>query len=297
MIAILGAGSMGCLWAAHLASLAPVFLSSRHTPEGKLTFNFTALSGEQQQHSFPLLHPDLLDTKIATLLVCTKSHQSLGALASITPAISPETKIVLFQNGLGSQFEILDAFDEHTIFAAVTTEGVNRPRPHEVVHAGKGETHIGPLSSSAAAKLNGLDTELSSSGLTLKTHDEVWHMLWKKLAINCAINPFTALFDCPNGQVRQSHLFQSLWPELRSELSLLLNAAGHPVDAEALEQQIFAVMDNTANNISSMLQDIRQGKRSEIDDINGFAASFLAERNLPNRVNALLRERVHALGN
>ena len=94
-------------------------------------------------------------------------------------------------------------------------------------------------------------------------------MLWLKLAINCAINPFTALHDCPNGEVieRAGPAFAPLLAELHA----LLVSQGVQRPLAQLQQQILDVIQATAANSSSMRQDVRAGRRTEVDFILGHA--------------------------
>ncbi|WP_304439599.1 ketopantoate reductase family protein, partial [Oleiphilus sp. HI0123] len=138
----------------------------------------------------------------------------------------------------------------------------------------------------ARALLNYLQPPALDKTLTLQYEKDIWQALWHKLVINCAINPYTALLNCPNGQVRTSRRFIEGWPILKLELSELLNTASYPLSGDEIETLVFDVMQKTSTNISSMLQDIRAGKRTEIDDINGFAARFLAQHTLSSEVNS-----------
>jgi len=309
MIHILGAGSVGCLWAAHLShSNSVCFIARNQTHHSSREFILHKPYQQDTSHyQIPSLSTqDILSQNtptldrshtIHTLLVCTKSYDALSALTKLKPKLSKHTLIILYQNGLGSQYDIIKAFPNNPIFAAVSTEGVNRKSDSEIIHAGVGETQFGILN---AAKHNQLDTchqALASSGLIIHRHPDIWQALWTKLIINCAINPFTALLDCPNGILRQKDYFNKYWPSLKQELSNLLSIANYPANEVEIEQLVFDVMDKTQNNISSMLQDIHNQKTTEIDHINGFAYRFLKQHSQPYQINKLLWESVNALRN
>ncbi len=233
------------------------------------------------------------------ILVFTKSHATLAALEDLRPWMGPHTRIILFQNGLGSQMAVLKAFPLHTVLAAVTTEGANRPDADTVVHAGTGVTRLGILQAppgiDASSLLEACAERLGRSGLNIATTANIRAFLWEKLALNCAINPFTALFDCANGEVPEQPGFRSVWPALRMELSAMLAQVGYPVAADDFQARVFDVMHKTRLNISSMLQDVRAGRPTEIDDINGFAWRYLQENGLPHAANRDLWSRVRSL--
>ncbi|MCN7810225.1 2-dehydropantoate 2-reductase [Escherichia coli] len=91
--------------------------------------------------------------------------------------------------------------------------------------------------------------------------------LWRKLAVNCVINPLTATWNCPNGELR--HHPQEII-QICEEVAAVIEREGHHTSAEDLRDYVMQVIDATAENISSMLQDIRALRHTEIDYINGF---------------------------
>jgi 2-dehydropantoate 2-reductase len=301
-IHILGPGALGCLWAAKLSPFMPVSLIGRDAVA--VTRQFTLITPEQTTCvSLPLFGTsDGSGTNrqepLRFVLVFTKSYAARSALEGLKPYMDRRTRIVLFQNGLGSQMDVLNAFAENPVFAAVTTEGANKLDSTTVVHAGIGSTTIGALNPAAAQRdiLSECVWRLGSSDLCVSKSDDIWESLWQKLAINCAINPFTAIFDCPNGQVPGQAYFAEVWPALLEELGIMLKQAGYAMASQALEQRIFSVMEKTRHNISSMLQDIRNRRPTENDDISGFACRYLATHGLPHAVNLALWEKVKALG-
>jgi len=297
MIHILGAGAMGCLWAAHLqTSLTPeqlCFISTRTPSQASVNFEiqspFLPYINSHKQFTAPIRKSLYTPDKTNIILLCTKSYDALPALQNLKNQIGSEVMFVLFQNGLGSQHQILKEFPNNPVFAAVTTEGVNKTAT-QIVHAGQGTTSIGPLNKPAQnqTSLKTCYDLLTHKGLEVKAEENIWPSLWKKLAINCAINPFTAVLNCPNGQLTHEMYFTSKWTLLRRELSNMLNAANVSSNEAELEELVFNVIESTKNNISSMLQDVRQNKQTEIEDINGFAFRYLKSQGLEYKTNEKL---------
>ena len=316
-IYILGAGAMGSLWANHLhlaylqTTLYSVqFLSNRNNSPKQISFSLNSPFLQNQKStkrsSFELELPvrNFKDLNIATadkpniILLCTKSYHAVDAALQLKPYLNEHSYLVLFQNGLGSQHKIIDALKNTAIYAAVSTEGVNRQSDGKLIHAGKGLTKIGPLNDKASEKANFKQciSMLTYEGLDIEANENIWHALWEKLAINCAINPFTAILNCPNGEIKNALLFKENWPALNIELTEMLNTAGIEMTADHLEQKVFSVIESTKSNISSMLQDVRANRQTEIDDINGFAAEYLEEKGLCHKVNLQLLKRLTCSG-
>lgn len=298
-IHIVGAGALGSLWACSLSAHTDVcFVDTRSARAARwIDIEFSKAFDPlfpPQHHRFSVRQPGELSASIELLLVCTKSYDALPTLQGLASALSTHAAIVLFQNGLGSQMTVLEHLPDARIYAAVSTEGAYRKGPNEVVHAGIGQTQIGALQPHIKVDPTLLEM-LAASGLSIQATPEILAALWQKLLINCSINPFTALLNCRNGEIVDSDLFQQTWPPLRDELVELSQLAGYPVTASELEQRVFAVIHATAQNFSSMCQDIRLGRRTEIDDINGFAWRTLEQHGRSGAMNKYLWSSIHVL--
>ncbi len=91
--------------------------------------------------------------------------------------------------------------------------------------------------------------------------------MWRKLAVNCVINPLTALWNCPNGELR--HHTDEI-NAICEEVAAVIEREGYHTSADDLRYYVEQVIDSTAENISSMLQDVRAMRHTEIDYITGY---------------------------
>lgn len=262
---ILGPGSIGCLWASYWAqNNDPVSLIGRqaHAATLKLsvdnttqTFNIETTSAEQ------------LSTPIKYLLITTKAQHTREALNSVQRRLDDDAVIVVLQNGMAATE--LSLHPQQKLFAATTTDGAYRVNPRYIVHAGKGLTHIGPLSTSAQ-QLNHNIIKLLPTALHIDYSDDISLRLWQKLAVNCAINGLTVLHQCRNGELLTLPEARQSITDLCREVIAVTQALQLGEWFLQLEDEVHNVLKLTANNINSMLQDIRQGHSTEIDHINGY---------------------------
>ncbi len=310
MIAIVGAGAIGRLWASSFEPHSASFLSTREHDATSISFDLVSNSDSafdtqpSPEKRFAFKQYQVTELSSANLTptciwICTKSTAALEACTRLDKHLPNHTPFVLMQNGLGSQQQILSQLTKRPLFAAVTTHGANIPSENKLVHAGHGHTNIGALNELAKTQnptLN-LDGAISNSAFDIHHSTDIWQALWKKLIVNCAINPFTALFNVPNGQIASHSLFEKLWPQLRAELCDLSSVADYAMTEPEIEEHVFHVMHSTQENISSMLQDVRAGRKTEIEDINGYACKVLASANKKQSANRELWEQVNALRN
>ncbi|MCL1481675.1 2-dehydropantoate 2-reductase [Marinobacter sp. M3C] len=330
-IAILGAGSMGRLWAALLPSSHCGFLPrlSGNTSELELGGNFSRQEGLPETRCEYVLvrsappsmaaqgfgkagltaSPSAGDARtsvrlpwlhsaagVELLLVTTKAGDTLPALEGWLPHIAEDTPIVLFQNGLGSQQAVAERWPDRPILAASSTEGANRPEPDVLVHAGVGDTWVGPLTDSASATTESVVQRLAQSGLQVHAENSIVPRLWQKLMVNAGINAFTALLDCPNGAIVDAPLYRQTIDGLCTEITALLQAdTGERATPQALRERIEAIAKSTARNTSSMRADANAGRKTEIDFINGYLVQCGQRHGIATPVNQMLVQRVKSL--
>ena len=266
---ILGAGSLGTLWATRLARAGlPVALILRDSARlnsyqqaGGLTL---IEQGQPQHYPIPAQTPDHRQP-IQRLLLACKAYDAANAVNQLASRLAPGAEILLLQNGLGSQDEVARAAPQTRCIFASSTEGAFRQADFQVVFAGHGHIWLGdPQNLQPPSWL----ADLQHAGIVHDWSLDILSRLWRKLALNCAINPLTVLHDCRNGEL-QAHPAQVAC--LCSELSELLHTCGHSAAAENLHDDVQRVIQATAANYSSMHQDVRQGRRTEIAYLLGYA--------------------------
>lgn len=268
---ILGGGSLGLLWAARCAQAGIDCRLILRTPQAVAEWQArdNHLLLEQHGQLSQLQVPCELaaaPSPITRLVVATKAWATAEAMNSLAPRLQPDSQLLLLQNGLGSQQGVSARFPAMRVLYGSVTDGAWKRSVNHVVWAGVGRTLIGdPLQQPAPAWLR----TLSKADISWQWEPDILAVLWKKLAINCAINPFTALHDCANGEVpaRAGPAFAPLLAEMHA----LLVSQGVQLALAELQQQVLDVIQATAANSSSMRQDLRAGRRTEVDFILGYA--------------------------
>jgi len=275
---ILGAGSLGTLWATRLARAGlPVRLIVRdgarlqaYQAAGGLTL---VEQGQAQRYPVPAETLDN-DAPIERLLVACKAYDAEAAVAQLAHRLAPTAELILLQNGLGSQDAVAARVPQARCIFASSTEGAFRDGDWRVVFAGHGYTWLGDSSHPVAPIW--LD-DLDAAGIPHAWSVDILTRLWRKLALNCAINPLTVLHDCRNGGLQQH---QCEVATLCCELAQLLERCGQPAAAQDLQQEVERVILATAANYSSMYQDVANQRRTEISYLLGHACEVAARHQL-----------------
>lgn len=303
---ILGAGAMGCLWACALATQA------RQRPEAAplvtlLLRDQAALSAYPGQVTSsdlaqPVAMPAVaitgMNEQIDNLLVTTKAQDTLSAVASVASQLTPGARIVLLQNGLKVQRELTQQYGVSRVFCVSTSHGAWLRVPFDVVHAGHGDAWLGQLGTDVSdrpARLQSLLQLLPARQLNIRIDHNISARLWYKLAINCAVNALTVIHDCRNGDLLQIPEARQTLIRLCDEISKLLQVLPEAPPVNDLWLQVQRVLTVTADNVSSTLQDIRRGRATEIDHLNGYLCQLAAMHHLPCPVNSAVLQQMRVI--
>ncbi|OUS31632.1 hypothetical protein A9Q99_03425 [Gammaproteobacteria bacterium 45_16_T64] len=274
---ILGAGAIGTLLSCMFQKAniqSTLLVRTQLADHPNLTL--VELDGSHQMIDLPTQAINESSLPITQLVLTTKAHQSHQAMIDIQSRLCEGAIIIVMQNGMGVIETLTAKFPQYRIIAASTTEGANRPTDNYLIHAGSGETWIGPFSINAPLPMLALAQQIAGQwqALPMKVRydPQINHRLWTKLAINCAINPLTVKYQCRNGELLQNPHALSIMEDVCEELQCLMTAKQIPHNND-LFQIAKQVALNTRTNISSMLQDHKNGRPTEIDYINGYVVS------------------------
>ena len=286
---ILGAGAIGQLFATRLidAGVSVRILSRQpsdyyqlHLLEGKDKCTYT-------------LHPDSIDAKepITHLLVCTKAPDTVDALLTHQHRIYANAHILLLQNGMGQHEAVQALLTKAHIWAGITTAGAWRSDPFTLHCVSQGTTEIGLLNRHSLGLPDGwgkvTPQPIAAANIQLS--------LWRKLAINCAINPLTAVHQCLNGELVENPVFLKQMRQVCTEVEQVLQVLNLSVLEGPLIEHAMQVASQTAKNQSSMLTDILHSRPTEIDFITGYLCHQADQLGISLPFNHTLLQKVKSL--
>lgn len=266
-IGIIGLGAIGCLLSSQIPQGSNIFALPSKPNLTSIHFQLDE-NGDSSQYSIPVWQDERLDV----IIICCKATQCLSALELWKNAIQPDSQIVLLQNGMGQHELVASILPNNTIFAASTTEGAYKKSAHHIVHAGQGITHWGYYSAantSSTSIVPAFKLDITQLKGQHKWHENIADILIAKLALNVVINPLTVKYDCLNGDLIDDQRLMQELKDLCLETEGFFKAIHWSLNFD-LTERVKSVAELTARNRSSMLQDIRAQRETEVDFINGF---------------------------
>lgn len=237
--------------------------------------------------------PRVPPTPYDYLLVCVKSFDSeqvARELADHPSLVSPDTRIVLLQNGYGN-FETFSAlFPPEQVFIARVITGFRLLDKHHVeitVHAAP--IHIGSPLSDRSDAVADLCTAIDRGGIPTEVSQRIEADLWAKILYNAMLNPLGAIFGATYGQLGASEHTRSIMDRIAAEAFAVMRTSGHSTHWSGVQPFLEAfygqMLPPTRDHESSMLQSIRTGQRTEIDTLNGALVSLGKAHGVPTPTN------------
>lgn len=292
-IAIVGNGAIGGLIGFKCHQLGFHYEHLLKTQQQQQSITVTELSGVS--HS---LTPDTsiitMPTPFDLLILPVKAYQVVPVLKQLHPFIQPNHVIVLLHNGMGTIEQVRNQLPNNPLIAATTSYGAFKPDANTLIETGLGQTHLGWLGDIDIDVKQTIEPMLSKVLPPSHWHHDIHLALWKKLAVNSVINPLTTLHNIKNGELADNKYSLSI-SNICDELAKVMNALGYLVSSTELLENVQQVITATANNYSSMHQDVKFKRQTEIAFINGYVISKAAELNIDVPFNQRLVEQIRLL--
>ncbi|MGR5452571.1 2-dehydropantoate 2-reductase [Vibrio alfacsensis] len=284
-ILILGPGAVGSLWATKFKLVGHHVSLWGRTSKSELSLQLddAPLTTYSNQSITSVQEADLI-------LITVKAWQVESAIEPLLPYISEDTIVMLMHNGMGTAPLIEAKLANNPIVIATTTHGAYKPSKQQVLHTGHGYTQLGGFNAKGA-QCDFLAEVMNHALPEVHWNPNINGALWTKLAINCAINPLTAIHQCKNGELAANEFAIEL-ANITHELVEVMNKEEIKVDFDALHATIMQVVNATAANYSSMRQDVFHRRRTEIDFITGYLLQTTEKHQISTPENTKLYQRI-----
>jgi 2-dehydropantoate 2-reductase len=293
-IGIVGAGAIGTLFGYKLAAKNDVtMLEIRRDIVAAIKRDGLRLGDGDGRSVAASMEPrDLFG--VAALFVFVRATDTLYALRPFVGELNPSTAIVSLQNGIGNEEAIKTALGGHiALVLGATTESSLTVAPGAAMPVGEGQTVLGSGGASPET-CNRIARLLDESGIPASTVYDIRPHLWGKLIANAAINPVAALLDRPNGVVLEDANAGEVARSLAQEAATVAAAVRIALPFSDPWSYVRTIVEQTAKMRNSMLYDLDNGAKTEIDFINGAVVATGRRAAVPTPYNETIVRLVKA---
>lgn len=264
-IVVFGAGSLGSLIGGLLARAHDVTLVGRNPHIRRIREQGLKIEG----HIETTVHLDgQIDPPAAAdlTIVCVKAFDTEAAADALQG--TDLDSCLSLQNGMGNE-AVLAARLDATVLAGTCTYGAVLTEPGVVRCTGVGEVVIGGRDGGQSAAADRIGAAFAEADIVTSVAEDMPYRLWEKLAVNAGINATTALARVDNGALRSGDA-NAVGAAAARETARVARAKGIDLSDAAAVSALERVAEATADNTSSMRQDVLKGRKTEVDAINGY---------------------------
>jgi 2-dehydropantoate 2-reductase len=289
-VLVFGAGSVGSFVGGLLSEKYDVTLLGRKQHVDAIESFGLRITGKTDKLLHPKVCHNIDELKDPDLIILTvKAYNTETAMKEVVPIIKRDTLVMTLQNGLDNVERMRRVMKkEGRILAGITSHGIMRDMDGHIEHAGFGETVIGEIVPSRKKPAEKIVEMFNSVGIETRCTDNIVGEIWGKAVVNAGINPVTAITGLPNGYLLRVPHLTALMERTCHEAIMVARAAAIELPPYNLVEKTKDVARRTADNKSSMLQDIERGRQTEICSINGHICEIGKRHGVDTPVNGTL---------
>ncbi|WP_207764680.1 ketopantoate reductase family protein [Hyphococcus luteus] len=297
-IVIIGAGAMGCLFAARMSEAgahvtlidvdrARLDLLAQGGVEliddkGRRTVRVEASLAEN------------FDGPADLVMLFTKGAHSAAAVASVKHLAAQKPAALTLQNGIGNAERLAEIFGADRVLMGTAHIPADLTGPKSVETHGFAHLHIGGFTGAAHEYAAPAAALLEKSGFETHVTAEIESAVWEKLAFNAALNAVAMICEAPNGAMNNP-AGRRIADAVTAETVAVASARGLTLDHEGVRDNIARALADHPGHKASMLQDREAGRATEIETINGALAQEGERLNVPTPVTQTLADLVRVI--
>jgi 2-dehydropantoate 2-reductase len=271
-IYVIGAGAMGGFYGGLLkrAGYDVSLIDVREDHVARINREGLKVQGVRGDHviSIPAHtgHEGLAPCDLA--IVFTDSNATREAAATARAVLKPDGFAMTLQNGIGNVEILIEVLGKARVVAGVTMNSGAHPEPGLSVYTNADMTTIGELDGGRSERIVAVADMLNAAQIETEVVDDPMSYVYGKFVLNCGVNAIAAVTGLRSGEVYRTPELRTLQGHMMDEVMRVVEARGWKL-SEADPRAKILHHSKLRFNKPSMLQHVEQGRRTEIDAING----------------------------
>jgi 2-dehydropantoate 2-reductase len=270
---------------AHLAAIREHGIRIRSKVEGEWSVKVRAVESLANEPPADLV------------LFCVKSFDTESAAEAIKPVVGPATGVLSIQNGVDNEDKIASIIGAGHVMGGVAYVFSHIEEPGVIAHDQFGRIVFGEMNALASFRAGAFADACKRAGIPAEIAANIRKVLWEKYLSIAPISGATSLTRLPVKFIRDVPETRRFWQMEVDELLAIAEREGAGLDADMRERSAKFLDSLGPDNYSSMYQDLMQGKRLELEALQGYAVRRGEHHGIPTpalfTVYAALKPHIH----
>ncbi|MBT2187381.1 ketopantoate reductase family protein [Sphingobium nicotianae] len=297
-VAIIGAGAMGCLFAARMAEQGArvTLVDVDKARLDAIAQNGITLKDDNGTRTLPVgasLAADLAGP-VELVVLFTKGMHSEAAVKSVAHLAASKPIALTLQNGIGNAELLAAGFGADQVLLGTAHVPADLNGPSSVATHGFGHLDVGGFTLAAQSFAAPVAALLQASGFDTHVAQDINAAVWEKVAFNGALNATGMICQVPNAGI-DNEPGRRIAVRIVDETVAVAAANGIVIDRDRIVATVDQALREHAHHKASMLQDREHGRRTEIETINGAIAREGARLGVPTPVCDTLSDLVRVI--
>ncbi len=296
-IMVVGAGSVGGFFGAYLAKDNPKvsFLLRPRTLEAVQQRGLTIRSATGTFTVTPPAAADPRELPRPDLIILgVKAYDLDEVLTQLEPVVTERTVILTLQNGVDTEDRVIARFKRDCVVGGVAFIYSKIAEPGVIEHFKKGTLGIGELMGQKSERVAKIAELFKRAGIMCHVSDDIRRAKWEKMCWNCVFNPITVLIDDQVAKALDHPEMLNVIRQIVEEVKAVAAASKVPL-AEDMADKVVKWTQELRDIHTSMYDDWKAGRPTEIDYLNGYIVRRGREIGIPTPVNEALTAMIKAI--
>ena len=289
-ILFVGAGSVGGFFGARLAKINPdvSFLLRPNTLAAVKQSGLTIRSADGTFTVRPQAASDARELPRPDLIVLgVKAYDLDEVLSQIEPVLTPQTVILTLQNGIDTEDRLIARINRDCVVGGVAYIYSKIAEPGVIDHYKKGAVAIGELMGYESGRLLAIRDLFTSAGIPCHLSKDIRRAKWEKMCWNCVFNPITVLINDRVAKALDHSEMMGVIRQIVGEVAAIAATLKVPLPPDMAERVVKSSQE-IRDIHTSMYDDWKAGRPTEIDYLNGFIVQQGRKLGIPTPVNEAL---------
>ena len=289
-IMIVGAGSVGGFFGAHLAKNNPG-VSFLLRPRTLSAVQQRGLTIRSAGGSFTVRPPAASDPRELPqpdlILLAVKAYDLDEVLDQLEPVLTDRTVLVTLQNGIDTEDRILARLKRDCVVGGVAFIYSKIAEPGVIDHYKKGAVAVGEFMGHESERLLRIRDLFTAAGIPCQLSRDIRRSKWEKMCWNCVFNPITILINDQVAKALDHPDMMQVIRQIVGEIMAVSAAMKVPLPSD-MADRVVKWTQEIRDIHTSMYDDWKAGRPTEIDYLNGFIVRQGCEFGIPTPVNQAL---------